>query len=106
MQQGEAGSGTGSGTDLNYVPGQLRAGIFSAELATVVTSGGSETLVAVTAQVAWYAPRTATEHIHADWYRSVTITGPSGSGIGTETGDPDSYPVDMHRRNECSRCSN
>jgi hypothetical protein len=66
---------------VSYAPKSLPAGIYSAQVAAAVvpaTGGGS--LLRVDAQVAWYPPRTAAEHIDPAGYRSVTLTVPPGPG--------------------------
>jgi hypothetical protein len=80
-----ARGGTTQAEYVNYAPGRLPSGIFSAEVATAIIPSGSGSLVSVEAQVVWYPPRSAAEYIHAGGYRSVTVTVPLGSGPPTST---------------------
>lgn len=82
MRAGDAGhSGTVSTTTayfVDYNPAVLPAWIFEATLATaVVHATGGRSLVRVDAQVAWYPPRSAAEHVVASRYRAVTATAPT-----------------------------
>lgn len=82
MRAGDASQSGRAGTitdyDVDYNPAEPPAWIYDATLATaVVPAPGSGSLLRVDAQVAWYPPRSAAEHIAASRYRAVTATAPT-----------------------------
>lgn len=87
---GDAGQVTGPGRpesdNVEYNPRILPPYIYEATLGTTIVpaaDGGS--LLRVDAQVAWYPPRSAAEHIVPIRYRTVTATAPTRQ---TGSGDP------------------
>jgi hypothetical protein len=82
MRAGDGGhSGTAATTTyyfVDYIPAAPPGWVYQATLATaVVPRRGGGSLVRVDAQVAWYPPRSAAEHIVASRYRAVTATAPT-----------------------------
>jgi len=82
LRAGDAGqsrrAATTTGYYVGYNPAELPAGVFNATLATaVVPASGGGSLVRVDAQVAWYPPRSAAEHVVASRYRAITATVPT-----------------------------
>lgn len=82
MRAGDAGhvglAGTITAYGVDYNPAAAPAWIYLATLATTVAPGrDGGSLVRVDAQVAWYPPRSAAEHIVATRYRAVTATAPT-----------------------------
>lgn len=82
LRIGDTGQASHAGIPLtesvDYNPRTPPPGIYQATVATTVvaaTSGGS--LIRVDAQVAWYPPRSAAEHLDAALYRAVIITAPT-----------------------------
>ncbi len=76
-----AGGGIIASTEsLSFAPQKLPAGIYLAVLAaTIAPAPGGGSLVRADAEVAWYPPRSAAEHIDATAYRSVTVTSTSAT---------------------------
>jgi hypothetical protein len=82
MRAGDVGqsgqAGTITGYDVDYHPAVRPAWLYDATLASAIVSApGGGSLVRVDAQVAWYPPRSAAEHIVATRYRAVTTTAPT-----------------------------
>jgi hypothetical protein len=74
-------NGQGSGPagvsmqDVSYAPRSVPAGIYQAQLATVVVPGrGGTALLRADAQVIWFPPRTPAEHLDPADFRKVTIS--------------------------------
>jgi len=77
-------SGVPTSYSVDYNPRSQPSWIYLATLATTVIRGsGGGSLVRVDAQVAWYPPRSAAEHINVGRYRAVTLTAPT-----RQTGPP------------------
>jgi hypothetical protein len=77
----QAGTGAGAGPsgvtsmEVSYTPRPVPAGIYMAQLVlTVVPAGSGGSMVRADAQVIWFPPRTAAEHIDPPRYRVLAIT--------------------------------
>jgi hypothetical protein len=81
---GQAGNARTPGATAYYVsynPRVLPRGIYEATLAAaVIPARGGGSLLRVDAQVAWYPPRSAAEHIYPHGYRAVIVTAPRRYG--------------------------
>src|SRR6266700_3646586 len=74
-------NGQGSGPagvtmqDVSYAPRSVPAGVYQAELVTVVVPGpGGTALLRADAQVIWFPPRSTAEHLGPASFRTVTIS--------------------------------
>jgi hypothetical protein len=77
----QAGTGEGAGPSgvtsmaVSYAPRSVPAGIYMAQLVlTVVPAGSGGSIVRADAQVIWFPPRTAAEHINPARYHVLAIT--------------------------------
>ena len=77
----QAGTGEGAGPSgvtsmaVSYTPRSVPAGIYMAQLVlTVVPAGSGGSMVRADAQVIWFPPRTAAEHIDPARYHVLAIT--------------------------------
>jgi hypothetical protein len=79
MSQTGTGEGTGpsgvTSMEVSYTPRSVPAGIYMAQLALIVVPAGSGgSMVRADAQVIWFPPRTAAEHIDPARYHVLAIT--------------------------------
>ena len=77
----QTGTGEGAGLsgvlsmEVSYTPRPVPAGIYMAQLVlTVVPAGSGRSMVRADAQVIWFPPRTAAEHIDPSRYHVLAIT--------------------------------
>lgn len=79
MSQAGTGKGTGpsgvTSMEVSYTPRSVPAGIYMAQLVlTVVPAGSGGSMARADAQVIWFPPRTAAEHIDPPRYHVLAIT--------------------------------
>jgi hypothetical protein len=76
----QAGTGEGAGPsgvtsmEVSYTPRSVPAGIYMAQLVLTVVAASGGSMVRADAQVIWFPPRTAAEHIDPPRYHVLAIT--------------------------------